>query len=231
MSPTPEFEPTAQTSDKSGTINRPIYTVTELNEAARKVLEKGLGMVSVAGEISNLARPASGHIYFSLKDGGAQVRCAMFRNRARRLDFNPDNGLGVLVRGRVSLYTTRGDYQLVIDSIEAEGAGLLRLQFEQLKTRLLEEGTVRAGIQTRYTCLASGCRHRHFAKWGCGARHRDSTKTPLPEHSGDHLPDTRAGTWGGDGNCANDCLREPARGMRRADCRSRRWVTRRLVVI
>lgn len=140
MSPTPEFEPTTQTLGKSGTINRSIYTVTELNEAARNVLEKELGMVSVAGEISNLARPGSGHIYFSLKDGGAQVRCAMFRNRAGRLDFNPDNGLGVLVRGRVSLYTTRGDYQLIIDSIEAEGAGLLRLQFEQLKTRLLEEG-------------------------------------------------------------------------------------------
>ncbi|MGR8920706.1 MAG: exodeoxyribonuclease VII large subunit, partial [Gammaproteobacteria bacterium] len=119
---------------------RAVLSVSALNDAARDVLERYLGHVWVEGEISNLARPASGHIYFSLKDAKAQVRCAMFRNRNRALGFRPENGLAVLARGRVSLYTARGDFQLIVDELEPAGDGALRLRFEQLKQRLAAEG-------------------------------------------------------------------------------------------
>ena len=83
-------------------------------------------MIWVEGELSNLARPASGHIYFSLKDDQAQVRCAMFRSSNRLLKFEPDNGLQVLLRARVSIYEPRGDYQLIVEHMEEAGQGLLR---------------------------------------------------------------------------------------------------------
>ncbi len=104
------------------------------------MLENELGNVWVEGEISNLARPASGHVYFSLKDAGAQVRCAMFRTRNRAAGFEARDGMKVVAYGRVSLYTPRGDYQLIVEALEAAGEGLLRLRFEQLKRKLFEEG-------------------------------------------------------------------------------------------
>lgn len=119
---------------------RDVFTVSRLNEAARALLEDRFGTVWVEGEISNLARPASGHIYFSLKDPNAQLRCAMFRSRNTRLGFEPRNGLAVLAHGRVSLYTARGEFQLVVDALEPAGEGLLRLRFEQLKRKLEAEG-------------------------------------------------------------------------------------------
>lgn len=119
---------------------REVYTVSRLNREARFALESGLGVVWVEGEISNFARPASGHMYFSLKDDQAQVRCAMFRMRNHRLSFAPRNGLQVLARARVSLYEARGEYQLVIDHLEPAGEGALRLEFERLKQRLAAEG-------------------------------------------------------------------------------------------
>jgi len=119
---------------------REIYSVSALNSAARALLESGLPLLWVEGEISNLSRPASGHIYFSLKDEAAQVRCAMFRPQLRLSDVRPENGIHVLVRARVSLYEARGDFQLIVEQMEAAGEGLLRLQFERLKKRLAEEG-------------------------------------------------------------------------------------------
>jgi exodeoxyribonuclease VII large subunit len=122
------------------TRERDIYTVSALNQEARDLLEGHFPLIWVEGEISNLARPASGHIYFSLKDAEAQVRCAMFKMRNRLLDFRPENGQQVLLRGRVSLYPARGDYQLIAEHMEEAGAGALRRQFELLKRRLSEEG-------------------------------------------------------------------------------------------
>ena len=119
---------------------REIYTVSALNGAARALLESGFPLLWVEGEISNLARPASGHIYFSLKDAAAQVRCAMFRQQLRLSDVRPENGMQVLVRARVSLYEARGDFQLIAEQMEEAGEGLLRRQFEHLKRRLAEEG-------------------------------------------------------------------------------------------
>jgi exodeoxyribonuclease VII large subunit len=117
-----------------------IYSVSALNQSARALLESGLGIIWIEGEISNLAQPASGHIYFSLKDQDAQVRCAMFRGSKRKLTFRPDNGLQVLARARVGLYEPRGEFQLVVESLEEAGEGLLRQRLEQLKRQLASEG-------------------------------------------------------------------------------------------
>ncbi|MGI9307942.1 MAG: exodeoxyribonuclease VII large subunit [Gammaproteobacteria bacterium] len=117
-----------------------ILSISQLNREARKLLESGLARVWVAGEISNIARPASGHVYFSLKDQKAQVRCAMWRTSVRRLGFDADNGQQVLARAKVSIYEPRGDYQLIIETLEEAGEGLLRRQFEELKKKLAAEG-------------------------------------------------------------------------------------------
>lgn len=119
---------------------REIYSIAQLNREARTLLESNFPLIWVEGEVSNLARPASGHLYFTLKDEQAQVRCAMFRMRRRLLNFQPENGSAVLARVRVSLYEARGDYQLIVEHLEEAGDGRLRRQFEQLKQRLAAEG-------------------------------------------------------------------------------------------
>ncbi|MBM4221421.1 MAG: exodeoxyribonuclease VII large subunit, partial [Gammaproteobacteria bacterium] len=117
-----------------------VYTVSELNRLARQLLEQDLPRMWVSGEISNLARPASGHLYFSLKDERAQIRCALFRGASRGGTFVPENGAQVLARGRVSLYEPRGDYQLIVDHLEPAGEGLLRRRLEELKLKLAAAG-------------------------------------------------------------------------------------------
>ena len=119
---------------------RDVYSVARLNREARDLLESGFPRLWVEGEISNLARPASGHLYFTLKDARAQVSCALFRNRAIRLSFTPENGTQVLIQAQVSLYEARGNYQLIVNHMEEAGDGALRRAFEQLKNRLHQEG-------------------------------------------------------------------------------------------
>jgi exodeoxyribonuclease VII large subunit len=123
---------------------REIFSISQLNAQARMLLERGLGSVWLEGEISNLARPASGHWYFSLKDESAQVRCAMFRNRSMLVRFPVKDGAKVLARGRVSLYEARGEFQVVIDHLEEAGEGALRRRFEELKRKLQAEGLFEA---------------------------------------------------------------------------------------
>lgn len=113
---------------------------SQLNALARELLEGAFGLVWVEGEISNLSRPASGHLYFSLKDARAQVRCALFRQRAGLLRFRPADGQKVIARARLSLYEPRGDYQLIVESLEPAGEGALRQAFEALKIKLDAEG-------------------------------------------------------------------------------------------
>jgi exodeoxyribonuclease VII large subunit len=115
-------------------------SVSELNRQAKKLLEQGLARLWVEGEISNLARPASGHLYFSLKDESAQIRCAWFRQRQRGPSHNIKNGDQMLALGRVSLYEARGDYQLIVEQLEDAGEGELRRRFEELKKKLAAEG-------------------------------------------------------------------------------------------
>ena len=117
-----------------------IFTVTQLNYSVRHLLEVELGQVWLTGEISNFSQPVSGHWYLTLKDENAQVRCAMFRMKNLRVNFRPQNGMQVLVRTSVSLYEPRGDYQLIIESMQMAGDGLLQQQFEGLKMKLAAQG-------------------------------------------------------------------------------------------
>lgn len=118
----------------------PVLSVSQLNRLARSLLEDNFPAVLVEGEISNLSIPASGHWYLTLKDDKAQLRCAMFRNRNMFVRLRPKDGMRVLVKGRLSLYEGRGDYQLLIDVLEETGAGALRQAFERLKALLQQEG-------------------------------------------------------------------------------------------
>ncbi|MDG2956169.1 exodeoxyribonuclease VII large subunit [Bisgaard Taxon 10/6] len=120
--------------------NANIYSVSQLNHAAKMLLEGQLGLVWLTGEISNFSQPVSGHWYLTLKDENSQVRAAMFRMKNMRVGFRPQNGMQVLVRAAVSLYEPRGDYQLIIESMHPAGEGLLQQQFEQLKMKLAAEG-------------------------------------------------------------------------------------------
>ncbi len=115
-------------------------SVSDVNRIARDALEGSLGHCAVVGEISNLARPASGHVYFSLKDSKAQLRCAFFRQRQRGLSFKPENGDEVIATGKISLYEPRGDYQLIVEHLAMAGSGALQKQFEALRARLEAEG-------------------------------------------------------------------------------------------
>ncbi|MCW2486166.1 exodeoxyribonuclease VII large subunit [Candidatus Symbiopectobacterium sp. NZEC127] len=117
-----------------------IFTVSRLNQTVRQLLEMEMGQIWLCGEISNFSQPASGHWYFTLKDERAQVRCAMFRTSNRRVTFRPQNGQQVLLRATITLYEPRGDYQLLAESMQPAGDGLLQQQFEQLKQRLASEG-------------------------------------------------------------------------------------------
>jgi exodeoxyribonuclease VII large subunit len=119
---------------------RDVYSVTRLNREVRTLLERGLGVLWVEGELSNFSQPASGHWYFSLKDHNAQLRCAMYRLRNALVGFVPRAGSQVLVRGRISLYEPRGEYQLIVEHLEEAGVGALRREFERLKTKLAAEG-------------------------------------------------------------------------------------------
>jgi exodeoxyribonuclease VII large subunit len=117
-----------------------IYTVRQFNREVRQLLESSYQKVWIEGEISNLAAPSSGHLYFTLKDEEAQIRCALFRNRRLRLRCTVENGIAVHLRGQVSLYEARGEFQLIVDYVEPAGEGILRRKFEELKQRLEREG-------------------------------------------------------------------------------------------
>ena len=117
-----------------------VYSPSELNREARLHLEMGFPRITVEAEVSNLSRPASGHFYFSLKDDKAQIRCALFRSAAMKSGLRLENGMKVLARGRISLYEPRGDFQLIVDSVQEAGEGELQRQFEALKQKLQDEG-------------------------------------------------------------------------------------------
>jgi exodeoxyribonuclease VII large subunit len=109
--------------------DRPVFTVAELTARIKGQLEEGFPAVWVEGEISNLRLPASGHAYFTLKDAEAQLRCVLFRNRFRRVRFDPEDGVSVLAFGGLDVYAARGEYQLVVELLEPKGLGALQLAF------------------------------------------------------------------------------------------------------
>ena len=136
------------------------FTVSRLNQTVRLLLEHEMGQVWISGEISNFTQPASGHWYFTLKDDTAQVRCAMFRNSNRRVTFHPQHGQQVLVRANITLYEPRGDYQIIVESMQPAGEGLLQQKYEQLKAKLQAEGLF--DLQYKITpppCALRWCDH------------------------------------------------------------------------
>ena len=120
--------------------NDEIISVGELNKSVKYLLEQNFNRVSVIGEISNLSKPSSGHIYFTLKDEDGSIRCAMFKNQKIKLNFSPENGDKCILKGQVSIYAPRGDYQLIVKTIEPVGSGNLMHKFELLKNKLEQEG-------------------------------------------------------------------------------------------
>ena len=125
----------AQTMD-----DQKIFTVAEINEEVAAVLGDSFDEVWVKGEISRIVRPASGHLYFTLKDENAQVRCAMFKGFNQHLNIELKDGDEVIVKSRISFYQARGDYQLIIEDVSLAGLGELQRQFEKLKNKLAQEG-------------------------------------------------------------------------------------------
>lgn len=147
-----------------------VFTVSMLNGLARELLEECFPSVTVEAEISNLSIPASGHWYLTLKDDSAQIRCAMFRNRNMSVRFKPANGMQVTVKGKLSLYEGRGDYQLILDSMTEAGAGALQRAFEILKAKLSDEGLFDSA---RKKSIPERCRHVAVITSPTGAVIRD----------------------------------------------------------
>jgi exodeoxyribonuclease VII large subunit len=135
-----DLEPEPPAPARPQAPQRDVFTPSRLNREARTLLERGFPALWVEGEMSNLSRPSSGHWYFSIKDEAAQLRCAMFRQRNLYARFTPKDGMHVLLRGRISLYEARGEYQFLADAIEEAGEGALRRRFEVLKAKLAAEG-------------------------------------------------------------------------------------------
>lgn len=119
---------------------RKVFTVSRLNQEVQSLLEKGFGTIWLQGELSNFSRPGSGHFYFTLKDSQSQIRCAMFKGRNRYVDFQPQNGDAVIVRGKLGLYAARGDFQLIVEHMEPAGEGRLQAAFEATKRKLDDQG-------------------------------------------------------------------------------------------
>lgn len=130
------MSPPEETTTQRLAGNRKVFTVSRLNQDVQSLLETDFGTLWLQGELSNFSRPGSGHFYFTLKDSRSQIRCAMFKGRNRYVDFNPENGESVLVRGKLGLYAARGDFQLIVEHMEPAGAGRLQAAFEANKRKL-----------------------------------------------------------------------------------------------
>ena len=156
-------------------VKRQIYSVSELNLRLKQVISESFPLIWVEGEISNLARPASGHLYFSIKDKNAQIRCVMFKSSNQRIAFQIHNGLQVIVRAKAGLYEARGDLQLIVDDLEEAGFGALQRQFEALKKKLHQQGLFDAQYKKALPALPatigiitspSGAAHKRFLTGG-----------------------------------------------------------------
>ena len=132
--------PAADSRERSANPGRRVFSVSELAGGLNALLEDRVGRVWVAGEVSGLSQPRSGHVYFTLKDGRSQLDAALFRQAASRIPFRLEDGLEVLVYADVQIYAGRGRLQLIVKKVEPQGQGALQLAFEQLKSRLAEEG-------------------------------------------------------------------------------------------
>src|SRR5687767_2076771 len=140
LEPEPEPEPAPAQTNPPGVRQRTVLSVSELTANIRGILENAYSEVWVEAEISNCRLWNTGHLYFTLKDPGAQIKAVMFKSDVRSLKFKPEDGLHVIVRGRISVYEPKGEYQIVCERMEPHGLGALQLAFDQLKRRLQSEG-------------------------------------------------------------------------------------------
>jgi exodeoxyribonuclease VII large subunit len=125
------------------------FTVSELTDRINDLFAEGFSDIWIAGEISGAKASPAGHYYFTLKDDAAQLQCACFKMTAMRLRVKPRDGLSILARGRLEVYPPRGQYQLIVEAIELQGAGALQAAFEELKKKLLAEGLFDAARKAR----------------------------------------------------------------------------------
>ena len=205
---------------------RQVFTVSSLNREARILIEEGLGTIWVEGEISNLSRPSSGHLYWHLKDANAQIRCAMFRQHNRALDFTLANGQQIVVRARVTLYESRGEFQLVVDYVEEAGVGLLAAALRGAQTQARRRRALRLGAQAPTAAASLADRRRHVAERRGAARRADRAAPPLPRDPRADLSDQRARRRRGRRDCTHLAPREPPRRLRSLDSDSRRRLAR-----
>jgi exodeoxyribonuclease VII large subunit len=168
---------------------RRIFTISELTLLIRNQLEQGFSGIWVEGEVSNLRAPASGHVYFTLKDQTSQIRAVLFRAGAQRLRFSLREGLHVIVQGRLTVYEPRGEYQAVVDYLEPKGIGALQIALGQLKEKLAREG------------LFDLARKRHYPARRSATCCRFATEMPISEHP------YCTGACAGNGRCAANRLR------------------------
>ena len=195
-------------------------TVSELVGGVRELLEERLQGVRVVGEVSDLFRARSGHSYFSLKDGNAQIKAVLFAGTAARIPFDPENGLEIIVRGEVTVYPQRGDLQILVRGLEPVGRGELQLAFEQLRARLGDEGLFDAALKR---ALPTFPRRIGIVTSPSGAAVRDVVQVSGKRFPGTPLlisPTPRAGG----GRRERDRRSVASRGRRRR--RSRRRVAR-----
>ncbi len=152
-------------------FDRRVWTVGTLISTVRTHIEREYSDIWVEGEISNFRAHDSGHLYFTLKDQNAQIRAVMFRSQARLLRFRPENGMHVVLRGRVTIYEDRGELQISAEYLEPKGAGALQIAFEQLKAKLEAEGLFDAGRKKADPDSAAPHWDCYIAAGGGAARH------------------------------------------------------------
>jgi len=143
-----------------------ILTVTELTANIKILLETSFDVLWVAGEISNLRRPGSGHVYFTLKDRDSQIRAVIFRQAMQKTGFDLEDGMEIVCRAQLNVYQVRGEYQLIIDAAEPRGYGALQMAFEQLKRKLDEEGLFDSSLKKKIPFLPPQDRYRHLIDGG-----------------------------------------------------------------
>src|SRR3982751_6356727 len=178
------FEEDTARAGGAARAERRVFSVSELTAAIRGVLETGFGEVWVEGELSNCRTWNTGHVYFTLKDGDAQIKAVMFRSVVRYLKFKPEDGMHVIVRGQLSVYAPKGEYQIVCEHLEPHGLGALQMAFEQLKKKLHAEGLF---DQARKRPLPSLPRKIGIVTSLDGAALRDIIKVLRRRHPNAHL--------------------------------------------
>ena len=172
---------------------RRVVTVSQLTGTIRALLESGFGDLWVEGEISNCRLWNTGHLYFTLKDGGAQIKAVMYRSAVRYLKFKPEDGLRVIARGRIGVYEPKGEYQILCDHLQPQGLGALQLAFDQLKKKLQAEGLFDPSRKRPLPALPAKIGIVTSLDGAALARHHQGAHAPASQYAPRHPADARPG--------------------------------------